>query len=138
MAIIAARKINQYGRTYFKRRLRSSIRKIELSTILYRNWPCPKSFDLQLPFEIWHLFHSCNIFPEKNHMRRSIAVIVVGFVAFVASALMAVGQVDVPRRTTAITYPLDELVLVQFRGTTRFPRMKGEARIKRTSRNGTE
>lgn len=47
-------------------------------------------------------------------------------------------QVDVPRRTTAITYPLDELVIVQFRGTTRYPRMKGEARIKRTSRNGTE
>ena len=48
------------------------------------------------------------------------------------------GQVDVPRRTTAITYPLDEVVLVQFRGTTRFPRMKGEAKMKRTSRNGTE
>src|SRR5687767_1145353 len=48
------------------------------------------------------------------------------------------GQVDVPRRTTAITYPLDEPVLVQFRGTTRFPRMKGEARMRRTSRNGTE
>jgi outer membrane protein OmpA-like peptidoglycan-associated protein len=50
----------------------------------------------------------------------------------------AVGQVDVPRRTTAITYPLDDLVFVQFRGTTRFPRMKGEAKIKRTSRNGSE
>ena len=48
------------------------------------------------------------------------------------------GQLDVPRRTTAITYPLDEQVLVQFRGTTRFPRMKGEAKMKRTSRNGTE
>lgn len=48
------------------------------------------------------------------------------------------GQVDVPRRTTAITYPLDELVFVQFRGTTRFPRMRGEGKIKRTSRNGTE
>ncbi len=47
-------------------------------------------------------------------------------------------QVDVPRRTTAITYPLDEPVVVQFRGTTRFPRMKGEAKIKRTSRNGSE
>ena len=42
------------------------------------------------------------------------------------------GQVDVPRRTTAITYPLDELVVVQFRGTTRFPRMKGDARLRRT------
>lgn len=55
-----------------------------------------------------------------------------------ASALVAFGQLDVPRRTTAITYPLDEPVIVQFRGTTRFPRMKGEARLKRTSRNGTE
>jgi outer membrane protein OmpA-like peptidoglycan-associated protein len=50
----------------------------------------------------------------------------------------AVGQVDVARRTTAITYPLDDVVFVQFRGTTRFPRMKGEARIKRTARNGSE
>jgi len=50
----------------------------------------------------------------------------------------AVAQVDVARRTTAITYPLDDVVFVQFRGTTRFPRMKGEARIKRTSRNGSE
>ncbi len=53
-------------------------------------------------------------------------------------ATSAIAQVDVARRTTAITYPLDELVYVQFRGTTRFPRMKGEARIRRTSRNGTE
>ena len=53
--------------------------------------------------------------------------------SFAASA-----QVDVPRRTTAITYPLDEQVMVNFRGTTRFPRMKGEAKVKRTSRNGTE
>ncbi len=47
-------------------------------------------------------------------------------------------QADFTRRTTAITYPLDETVSVPFRGTTRFPRMKGEAKIKRTSRNGTE
>ena len=47
-------------------------------------------------------------------------------------------QVDVARRTTAITYPLDDTVKVQFRGTTRFPRMKGEATVKRTTRNGTK
>lgn len=47
-------------------------------------------------------------------------------------------QVDIPRQTTAITYPLDETVMVQFRGTTRFPRMKGEAKIKRTGKTGTE
>ncbi|HSI89045.1 MAG TPA: OmpA family protein [Pyrinomonadaceae bacterium] len=48
------------------------------------------------------------------------------------------GQLDITRRTTAVTYPLDEQVTLQFRGTTRFPRMKGEAKMRRTSRNGTE
>lgn len=47
-------------------------------------------------------------------------------------------QVDVARKTTAVTYPLNQVVLTQFRGTTRFPRMKGEGRIKRTGKNGTE
>ena len=53
-------------------------------------------------------------------------------------AVFSFGQVDVARQTTAITYPLDDLVITQFRGTTRFPRMKGEGRIKRTAKNGTE
>ena len=60
------------------------------------------------------------------------------FLTAFALSVTVFAQLDVPRRTTAITYPLDESVIVQFRGTTRFPRMKGEARIKRTSRNGTE
>ena len=47
-------------------------------------------------------------------------------------------QADIGRRTTAITYPQDERVDVQFRGTTRFPRMSGRAIIRRTARNGTE
>jgi outer membrane protein OmpA-like peptidoglycan-associated protein len=55
-----------------------------------------------------------------------------------SSVVVSFGQADIARQTTAITYPLDEIVQTQFRGTTRFPRMKGEARIKRTSRNGTE
>jgi outer membrane protein OmpA-like peptidoglycan-associated protein len=65
------------------------------------------------------------------------------FVLGIAAALLAavpalIAQVDVARQTTAITYPLDEVVFVQFRGTTRFPRMKGEAKVKRTNKNGTE
>ena len=52
--------------------------------------------------------------------------------------VFAFAQVDIPRQTTAITYPQDEPVSVPFRGTTRFPRMKGEAKVKRTSKNGTE
>lgn len=54
------------------------------------------------------------------------------------SVISLFAQVDVPRETQAVTYPLNENVQVQFRGTTRFPRMKGDAKIKRTSKNGTE
>jgi outer membrane protein OmpA-like peptidoglycan-associated protein len=56
---------------------------------------------------------------------------------FALCCVAGVAQVDVARKTTAITYPLDDTVLVQFRGTTRFPRMKGNAKVKRTSRSGT-
>ncbi|MGB7200682.1 MAG: OmpA family protein [Pyrinomonadaceae bacterium] len=56
---------------------------------------------------------------------------------FAICGIAGFAQVDVARKTTAITYPLDDTVLVQFRGTTRFPRMKGSARVKRTSRSGT-
>lgn len=68
----------------------------------------------------------------------SVSKIASTFVFILALSFTAFSQVDVGRRTTAITYPLDENVMVNFRGTTRFPRMKGEAKIKRTSRNGTE
>jgi outer membrane protein OmpA-like peptidoglycan-associated protein len=72
-------------------------------------------------------------------MNKSRAIVsVFAFALALAFGPGAFGQVDLPRRTTAITYPLDEQVSVQFRGTTRFPRMKGEAKIRRTSRNGSE
>ena len=54
----------------------------------------------------------------------------------VSSTLFA--QVDVARNTKAVTYPLDKEVLLRFRGTTRFPRMKGEAKIKRSGKRGTQ
>ena len=58
--------------------------------------------------------------------------------AFVAAlGIAALAQADVPRRTTAITYPLGDTVDVQFRGTTRFPRMRGTASVERTTRKGT-
>lgn len=46
-------------------------------------------------------------------------------------------QSDVPRRTIAVTYPLDESIEVKFRGTTLLPRLKGEAKVKRAGRRGT-
>ena len=71
-------------------------------------------------------------------MKRSVLVAFAALFVFAMTAHSVAAQVDIPRRTTAITYPLDEIVSVQFRGTTRFPRMKGEAKIRRTSRNGTQ
>ena len=62
----------------------------------------------------------------------------IGLLLFAAAACLSVSaQVDVARNTTAVTYPLDDVVNVQFRGTTRFPRMKGSATVKRTTRNGS-
>lgn len=72
-------------------------------------------------------------------MRKFKAIKFFSICLFILSAVIfSFGQVDVARQTTAITYPQNELVYTQFRGTTRFPRMKGEAKLKRTSRNGTE
>ncbi len=71
--------------------------------------------------------------------RLSSVICLVFCLLIVQCALINVSaQVDVPRQTTAVTYPLDETVMLQFRGTTRFPRMKGTAKLKRTSKNGTE
>jgi outer membrane protein OmpA-like peptidoglycan-associated protein len=53
------------------------------------------------------------------------------------AAPLAFAQSDVPRQTVAITYPLDQTVNVRFRGTTRFPRLKGEAKVRRAGRRGT-
>jgi len=48
-----------------------------------------------------------------------------------------VAQSDMRRETVAITYPLDQNVSVKFRGTTRLPRLTGEAKVRRSGRRGT-
>src|SRR5882672_9302130 len=61
---------------------------------------------------------------------------------FVGCLLLGLGALsvtaqDVPRQTVAIAYPLDETIAVKFRGTTLLPRLKGEAKVRRSSRRGT-
>ncbi|MCU1265097.1 MAG: hypothetical protein JWM21_1415 [Acidobacteria bacterium] len=58
-----------------------------------------------------------------------------GLMVLFVIAVMA--QNDVPRQTVAVAYPLDELINVKFRGTTLLPRLKGEAKVKRSGRRGT-
>ena len=55
----------------------------------------------------------------------------------VAGSVTALAQPDANRQTIAITYPLDQSVSVKFRGTTRLPRLMGEAKVKRTGRRNT-
>ncbi len=64
----------------------------------------------------------------------------IALVAFVISGVFATttfAQSDIPRRTIAVTYPLNETIVVKFRGTTLLPRLKGEAKVKRDGRRGT-
>lgn len=61
-----------------------------------------------------------------------------GAFSLIAVALVAVmAQSDVARQTVAVAYPLDEVINVKFRGTTLLPRLKGEAKVKRSGRRGT-
>jgi outer membrane protein OmpA-like peptidoglycan-associated protein len=59
--------------------------------------------------------------------------------AFALAALpaLALAQSDIKRETVAVTYPLEQTVSLKFRGTTRLPRLKGEAKVKRTGRRNT-
>src|SRR6476661_1753982 len=52
-------------------------------------------------------------------------------------AAVVFAQSDLERKTIAVTYPLDETVVVKFRGTTLLPRLKGEAKVRRAGRRGT-
>ena len=58
----------------------------------------------------------------------------IGLALFAASAL---AKTDLQRETVAITYPAEQSVNVRFRGTTRLPRINGEAKVTRTGRRGT-
>ena len=60
-------------------------------------------------------------------------------VAFAVLAVPAAGlpQSDSVRETVAITYPLDQTITLKFRGTTRLPRLSGEAKVRRAGRRGT-
>jgi len=69
----------------------------------------------------------------RTPFRRLVALLV----ALPLTAAAALAQTDVRRDTVAVTYPLDQTVSLKFRGTTRLPRLTGEAKVKRTGRRNT-
>jgi outer membrane protein OmpA-like peptidoglycan-associated protein len=72
---------------------------------------------------------------HRSPLRNSSAIFAV--LLTLALSALAFAQSDVQRQTVAITYPLDQTVNVKFRGTTRLPRLKGEAKVRRQGRRGT-
>jgi outer membrane protein OmpA-like peptidoglycan-associated protein len=67
----------------------------------------------------------------------SLSKILTTLVAIFAFGVCAHAQSDLRRETVAITYPLEQSVTVKFRGTTRLPRLRGEAKVTRSGRRGT-
>ena len=69
-------------------------------------------------------------------MKRFVGSVLALVFCFVFSALVF-AQNDTMRTTTAITYPLDQTIDVPLNGTTRLPRLKGTAKVRRQGRRGT-
>src|SRR5713226_5780855 len=69
-------------------------------------------------------------------MKRFYSVVLV-IIALLLVSSAAFAQNDAMRTTTAITYPLDQTIEVPFHGTTRLPRLKGQAKVRRQGRRGT-
>src|SRR5437764_5120022 len=69
-------------------------------------------------------------------MKRFVGSVLALVFCFVFSALVF-AQNDTMRTTTAITYPLDQTIEVPLTGTTRLPRLKGTAKVRRQGRRGT-
>lgn len=72
------------------------------------------------------------------NLNRQFPVLIFVLCAALCAPVFVFGQTDVPRKTVAVTYPLGETVNVFFRGTTRFPRLRGTARVERKNRTGTK
>ncbi|HEV2762879.1 MAG TPA: hypothetical protein VGV38_07790, partial [Pyrinomonadaceae bacterium] len=73
----------------------------------------------------------------RSPFKRALTFAALAALALASAPLAARAQSDLRRQTVAVTYPLDQTVTVKFRGTSRLPRLKGEAKVKRTGRRGT-
>lgn len=74
---------------------------------------------------------------SRSSLNRNLSRIGFCLSLIVLCASFAFAQSDQRRQTVAVTYPLDRTVSVQFRGTTRLPRLTGEAKIRRSTKRQT-
>jgi outer membrane protein OmpA-like peptidoglycan-associated protein len=73
---------------------------------------------------------------ELSKMKRFVGS-VLALVSCLVFSVLVFAQNDTMRTTTAITYPLDQTIEVPLNGTTRLPRLKGTAKVRRQGRRGT-
>jgi outer membrane protein OmpA-like peptidoglycan-associated protein len=73
----------------------------------------------------------------NRNSRRPLMLTAAALLAALCAASSSSAQTDLQRETVAVTYPLEQSVTVKFRGTTRLPRLQGEAKVSRTGRRGT-
>jgi outer membrane protein OmpA-like peptidoglycan-associated protein len=92
------------------------------------NVPRPTAREIQI--DDWR-----NSQMKRISLKRLSCVLILLFVML--SSTVSFSQSDVPRQTIAVTYPLEQQVTVKFRGTTRLPRLSGEARVRRQGRRGS-
>ncbi|HLL15717.1 MAG TPA: OmpA family protein [Pyrinomonadaceae bacterium] len=74
---------------------------------------------------------------QENLLEKLLRGMFLSLLALASFVPPVVAQSDMQRETVAITYPLDQNVSVRFRGTTRLPRLTGEAKVRRSGRRGT-
>src|SRR2546430_10410250 len=70
-------------------------------------------------------------------MKHAISSLIATVAILAFSSLAVLSQSDATRTTVAITYPLNQTIEVPFHGTTRLPRLKGNAKVRRQGRRGT-
>src|SRR5437762_7277863 len=70
-------------------------------------------------------------------MKHAISRLIATLAILIFSSVAVLSQSDVTRTTLAITYPLDQTIEVPLNGTTRLPRLKGTAKVRRQGRRGT-
>jgi len=73
----------------------------------------------------------------RYHSQSRLFVLACAVAIILAEGSPVRAQSDARRQAIAVTYPLDQSVTVRFQGTTRLPRLSGEAKVKRTGRRGT-
>src|SRR5437016_8823560 len=88
---------------------------------------------LRMPFTVVKIFRECVEMIRLFTIRAAAG----SFILLAMLIVCAYAQNDTRRTTIAITYPLNQTIDVPFHGTTRLPRLKGTAHVRRQGRRGT-